>query len=185
MKDLKGALEDYQYVLELNSNVADAQAGVKRCEQALGIVRTATSAASPSPSSSSGPGASGSAGGISEEDAKVLEEAENRMREVTRQKARAQQQQSMAAAEKRRADLTLEQLKSVDEDRAVFKSVGRMFLRAPKPDIVTMLQSTAGRAEQKMRVCASTIDYLSKQEEEADAAMLEAIATVRRKLGRA
>ncbi len=182
IKDLKGALDDYRAVLELNSNVPDALAAVKRCEQALGIVPKLSSSSS---SSSSGPGASGSGSTLTEEDAKLLEEAENRVREVTRQKVRAQQQQSMAAADKRRSDLTLEQLKGVPDDRAVFRSVGRMFLRAPKEEVVSSLQASGGRSEQKLRVCASTLEYLAKQEKEADAAMLEVIATFRRKMGRA
>jgi chaperonin cofactor prefoldin len=133
---------------------------------------------------SGGSGGGGAAGGISEEDQKAVEEAENRVREVMRQKARASAQASAAAAEKRRAELTLAQLGPVPDDRALYRSVGRAFIRAPKADIVASLGGMSSRADKTGKVASATLEYLVKAEKEADGAFMEATAAIRRKLGR-
>ncbi len=184
MKDYRGALDDYKAALSLNEGLAEAQAGLKRCQAALGLPTTTTAAGGKKGGSSSS-GGGGGGGKLTEEDAKMLEEAEGRVREVQRQRARAQQQSTMASSEKKRADLTLDQLGAVPDGRAVYRSVGRIFLRSPKEEIVTSLQAAAAKAEQKAKVCASTLEYLSNQEKEADRAFMEVVGELRRKATRA
>ncbi len=182
MKDYKGALDDYKAALTLNAGLAEAQAGLKRCQAALGLPATGFGQAG---KASKGGSSGGGGNKLTEEDAKMVEEAETRVREVQRQRARAQQQSQMATSEKKRADLTLDQLSAVPEGRAVYRSVGRIFLRSPKDEIITSLQGAAAKAEQKAKVCASTLEYLGKQEQEADKAFLEVVQEVRRKMVRA
>ncbi len=167
MKDIKGAMEDYKSVVDLDSSVAGAQQGLKRCRAALGI--------------KGGGGGGGGGNVITEEDKRMLDEAKNRVEEVARQKLRAQQQNTSASSELRRAELTLDQLKTIPDDRAVYRGVGRAFLRAPKEEVVAGLQSTATKAEYKIGVCAKTLKYLEQQEKEADDAFMEVVNTFQRK----
>lgn len=181
LKSLKEALEEYKAVLKLSPTLADASKAVNRLSSALGIPLP------PKPSSSNSgkqSNTNNSVGGLTEEDARVLEEAEHRVKEVGRQKARTQQQLSMSNAEKRRSELTLSQLGTIPNDRNLYRSVGRLFIKTPKPEIETLLQTAAQKADQKMKVCSSTMEYLQKQEAEADKAFLEVIESIRKKAGR-
>lgn len=174
LKSLKEALEEYKAVLKINPNLTDANKAVTRISNALGIPVSL-------PMTTTSNKNQNNANTVTEEDARMLEEAENRVKEVSRQKARAQQQQQMSNSEKRRAELTLNQLTTIPNDRNLYRTVGRLFIKTPKTEIETILNSSIQKADQKSKVCASTLEYLQKQENEADAAFLEIIKNIRKK----
>ena len=104
---------------------------------------------------------------------------------------RAEEQQKAALLEKRRTELTLEQLAPLADDGGdeaamrLFRGVGRMFVRTPKAAIVRDLEAQADKSERRLQVCRATLSHLTEQAKHADAAFLETAAQIRRKFERA
>ncbi len=140
---------------------------MNRCEVALGIAK-------PRAQRSGGSGGGG-APGLSKAEQKVFQELDDRVRQVALAKMRATEQQRIAASEKRKADLTVSQVTPVPDDRPIYTAVGRMFVRAPKEEVLTAVTAAAAKAEHKVGVCARTLVHLEGQEKEADAAFVEFI----------
>ena len=176
LKDLKEALRDYKAVLERDPSLADAAVGVRRCESALGLP------------SSLPPAGKGRAGGaraparpaISEEDARSLAELQTRVRDVGKSKMRASEQRRAADQEKRRAELTLEQVTALPETKRLYTALGRAYVLAPRATVTAGLRDESTKADKRSRVCTLTLEHLVKQEEEAVAAGKEAVAAAQR-----
>lgn len=174
---MREALRDYEATLAADPTVSEAALGRTRCEVALGLTPTQGGAVVPS-ASRAAPKAR-----ISEEDARSLNEAQTRVREVKKQQLRSSEQKRQAENDKRRAELTLAQLSQLPEGRAVYTSVGRMYARSSISAATTKLDEDCAGFEKKIRVCNLTIDHLAKQEKEADSTFLEVVASVKRKGG--
>ena len=187
------ALADYRAVLAQDSKQADAAAGVRRCQADLGeSVAGAGVGAALAARPPQGPGGAGAGGVvISEEDRRAVEEAQTRVKEVNRQRLRAEEQQKAATLELRRSQLTLEQLAPLADDAGdearmrLFRGVGRMFVRTPKAAIVRDLEAQAGASAKRLQVCKAALEHLQSQVKQADEAFLETAAQIRRKFARA
>jgi len=210
LRDHRAAIADYRAVLKLQPDLRDAAAGERRCAAALGEAPPpgGGSAAAPGARGARPPGAGGAAGlsqmQLSDEDRRNLEEAQTRVKDVYRQKLKAGEQLRIATQEKRRAELTLSQLQTLPSDGAgdgaggaaaassaatpprirTFRGLGRIFVRTPRDDIVRELSSQATHFEQKHKVCVATLDYLTKQEEEASKNFLETSDAIRKRIMR-
>jgi chaperonin cofactor prefoldin len=187
--DQRGALRDFRDVLALNPALADAVVAVRRLETALG-----------EPSSLGGGGSGGGGGGggarrerggggggasaLTAEDVRAVEDCKTRVREVATQKVKARESQAGAAREKRQTELTLGQVGALPADTNLFRPVGKMFMASPRNELVGVLGDKLARADKKLTVCAAAISHLERQEAEADAAFLEAVATCERKANR-
>lgn len=80
--------------------------------------------------------------------------------------------------EQRRLQLTQAALKELPEDVNTFESVGKCFLRQPKSQLEDKMASSLETTQQKLRVCDMTLDYLDKEEKEADQNFLETIRAI-------
>jgi chaperonin cofactor prefoldin len=183
--EVKEALRDYKRAVELSPALPDAVAGVARCETVLGI-RPAARKNTTSNSTSvvrGGSGGDGGAGTMTAEDKKLFVELQDRVREVALAKMRATEQFRNATAEKRKADLTISQVTPLPHDRPVYTSLGRMFVRSPRSEVLTHVQAAGQQAERKTEVCKKTLAHLESQEKEADAAFQEFVAAITRRMG--
>jgi chaperonin cofactor prefoldin len=181
------ALRDYKDALRLNPSVGEAVAGVRRLEAALGLPSSIKEAPA---SGRGGSGANGATGTtllpsgmlqLSEEDHRQFTEVRQRVKDVAKQKNMAQAQHNAAAREKRSAELTLAQVQALADGTATYRTVGRMFLATPQPEVKTHLTERLARAEAKLRVCATALEHLSKQEQEADANFVELMTALQKK----
>jgi chaperonin cofactor prefoldin len=172
---MREALRDYAAALAADPTVTDAALGRTRCEVALGLTPTQGGTAVVARAA---PKAR-----ISEEDARALNDAQTRVREVKKQQLRSGEQKRMAENDKRRAELTLAQLSQLPDGRAVYTSVGRMYACSSVRAATAKLEEDRAGFEKKIRVCNLTIDHLAKQEKEADSTFLEVLADVKRKSG--
>jgi tetratricopeptide (TPR) repeat protein len=206
----KDALKDYREVLRINPSVSDAIAAVRRLEVALGEAPS-------QPAKGSRKGQQ-QGGGLTEEDAKQLEETKTRVKEVALQKIKAKDAQQTAAKEKRQLELTLSQVQALPAtvsncpkikathsqyielqiavlsstaflppfsfflQSATYKPVGRAFIATPKTEMVTSLNEKMAKCEQKLKVCATALEHIEKQEKEADAHFLEVVNSVRSRM---
>jgi tetratricopeptide (TPR) repeat protein len=165
----RDALADYREVLKQQPNLADANAGERRCLAALGEPAPAPKGAASKTSNAPLQ--------LSEEERKLFTEAQQRTKDVFRQKLRAQEQLKVSLQEKKRAELTLSQLQPLPADTPdkirTFRGIGRMFVRTPRDDIINELTSSYSKYEQRHKVCVATLEYLTKQEKEADDALVE------------
>lgn len=171
--DQNEALRDYRDVVRLSPQVADAAAGVKRLEAALGLTPSHVS-----PSSVDGRLQ------LTESEMRSLQEVSGRVKEVRRQKARAQAQQAAAAKEKRSVQLTQSTLGTLPEGTKVYRGIGRMFLASPRPEMDSALGERASKAEARLKVCDNTLAYLGAQESEAEGAYVELVKDLRTKQGK-
>jgi len=180
------ALADYRAVLAQDSKQADAAAGVRRCQADLG--ESVVGAGVGAPAAARPPGAPGGGATLSEEDRRAVEEAQTRVKDVNRQRLRAEEQQKAAVLEKRRSELTLEQLAPLADDAGdeaamrLFRGVGRMFVRTPKAAIVKELAAGAAASERRLQVCRAALEHLQTQVAQADRDFLEVASRIRRKL---
>lgn len=147
-------------MLKVNPAVADAATGARRLEAALGIV------AAPVPEARA-------AKQLSRDDVRALQECEDRWRDVKKQRAKTAAQASAAVREQRSLELTLGQLAGLGDGSRTYQAVGKMFLLTPTPDLVATLTEKQARAKQKVHVCEGAIDYLTRQEKEAEGALTE------------
>ncbi len=149
--------------MSLKAGQTDAIAGVRRCEEALGR--------------------SGSSGNkLSEEDSRMLGEVQQRQMEVRKNRVRASEQLRLARSELKRASLTLAQVNEVTDATPVYKSVGKMFMRAEKDKLVASLSGAAEYSEKKVGVCDKALAHLVKQEKEAEEAVQELVRSLQKKI---
>lgn len=66
----------------------------------------------------------------------------------------------------------------------LYRPIGKMFMLSPHDEMIGTLQSKAAKCEQKLKVSATALETLKKQEEEADKAFLEIVETIRNKQAR-
>ena len=176
-------------MLALNPSLADAVQAVRRLEAALGETPTQAPPGGGGGTRSRGGGGGGGGGGgdarsaLTAEDVRGVEECKARVREVAAQKARARESQAGAAREQRQLELTLGQVASMPADARLFRPIGKMFLASPRPELTAVLGDKVARCEKKLAVCATALSHLERQEQEADAAFLEAVAAIERKAG--
>lgn len=168
----RDALRDFQEVLRISPGVADANAGVKRLEAALGIV---------SDDSAAKRSQAGGAAGVTEEDIRALKAAEQRVKDVAAQKAKADSQMRQASQEKRSLEIQIGEVDKLEEGVRSYRAVGKAFLLTPKPELKTHLSDKLSKAEQKVKVCSSTLEYLGRSEKEADAEFLETVKLIDKK----
>ena len=157
-------------MLRISPGVADATAGVRRLEKALG---------------GSGRGGVAPDGRLvlSPEEIKSLQEVEQRLRETRRQRSRASQQASSNAKEQRALELTLGQVGGLEDDARTYRSVGKMFMLTPPKALGADLQDKLARSKQKTRVCEATLEYLGRAEKEAEGAYSELVRGLKAKRG--
>ena len=180
--DARGALKDFRDVLQLSPALADAVAAVRRLEAALGEPSSLGGGGARREGRSGGGGGGGSAREtISAEDARAVEDAQARVKEVAMQKAKARETQAGTVREKRQLELSLGQVESLPVDTHLFRPIGKMFMSSPRPELMSVLGDKLARAEKKLAVCATALTHIERQEADADGAFLEAIATIRRK----
>jgi chaperonin cofactor prefoldin len=179
------ALRDYKDALRLNPTVSDALSGVRRLEAALGLPSSLKEA--PAAGGRGGSGTRVTPSGaiqLSDEDQRTFAEVKGRVRDVQRQKMRAQAQAQGAAREKRQAELTLAQVQGLPEGTGTYRAVGRAFLSTPQPALHAILKEQLERAEGKLKVCGAALEHLEKQEKEADANFMELLTSFQKKAGR-
>jgi len=59
-----------------------------------------------------------------------------------------------------------------------------MFMASGRPEMTGALRDKLAKVEQKLKVCASALEHIERQEKEADAAFLEVVNAIQRKSGR-
>lgn len=170
--DLSDALRDYRDVARLSPSVADAAAGVRRLETKLGITPAALT-------SSSDDGRLE----VTDEEMRALQEVTLRVKDVKRQKAKAAAQLASSQRERKQVAITQSTLAQLPQGTRSFRSVGRMFLHSPQPEMDAMLADRLAKAETRERVCENTIGYLTRQEGEAEGAYSEMIRALKAKRG--
>jgi chaperonin cofactor prefoldin len=102
-----------------------------------------------------------------------LIEVQNRCKETGRQRLKAVEQMRAAQREKRHVELTLSQLGQIPPTSAVFKPVGRAFIKSSHDELGTGLQDRLGKLTQRSKACETAAEYLDKQAQEAELAQAE------------
>lgn len=67
----------------------------------------------------------------------------------------------------------------------LYRPIGKMFMASPREEMASVLQGKRERAEAKLKVCASALEHIERQEREADAAFLEVYQGIARRSGSA
>ena len=171
LDQLPDALRDYRDVARLSPAVADAAEGVRRLERALGLAPAQVAPAD------------GALLELNEEEMRSLSELAGRVKDVKRQRARAQAQLQGAAREKRATQLTQSTLEQLPAATKAYRGVGRMFLAAPRAELDGVLGERAAKADSRIKVCESTLAYLGAQEREAEEGYSELVRELRAKRG--
>lgn len=175
----RDALQDYKEVLRLSPGVADAVAGVRRLETALNLPSSLPKAGGGAPS------ARAAGGGITDEDRRQLGEVQERLKTVSAQRQRALEQSRLAAREKRQLELTLQQVRSMEEETRLFRGIGKAFLLTPREELLKVLSEKQSKTEVREKSLKATLEHLTKQEDEAETASKEVISTLQKKAARA
>ena len=87
---------------------------------------------------------------------KELEEVNDNLQNSRRQKVSVESKLRSTAIFKRKAELTKEELKQMDQKMITYKAVGRMFIKTP----IDKLQESLSK---KINDCASNIESLTKK----------------------
>ncbi|XP_057453636.1 prefoldin subunit 1 [Lotus japonicus] len=100
-------------------------------------------------------------------------EIQGRMIDTTGKLKQVQNQMRSKEAEKKRAFLTLEELKQVPDDTNVYKSIGRMFLLETKATIMNEQENKFKDSEASITSLQTSKEYLEKQRGEVESNLRE------------
>ncbi|KAJ1413521.1 Prefoldin beta-like [Sesbania bispinosa] len=95
-------------------------------------------------------------------------EIQGRMIETTGKLKQVQNQMRSKEAEKKRAFLTMEELKQVPDDTNVYKSVGKLFALETKATLMNEQENKFKDSETSITSLQSSKEYLEKQMEEVE-----------------
>ncbi|XP_047323521.1 prefoldin subunit 1 [Impatiens glandulifera] len=98
---------------------------------------------------------------------------QSRMIEVTGKLKQVQIQTRNKESEKKRAYLTLEELRPLPEDTNTYKSVGRTFVLDPKSVLIEEQEKKLKDSETALASLQSSKEYLEKQIKEVESNMRE------------
>ncbi|KAI3841366.1 hypothetical protein MKW98_007847 [Papaver atlanticum] len=90
-------------------------------------------------------------------------EIQGRMIEATGKLKQVQAQMRNKEGEKKRAFLTLEELRQMSDDTNTYKSIGRMFILEPKPVLVAEQEKKFTDSESAIASLQTSKEYLEKQ----------------------
>ncbi|XP_014522811.1 prefoldin subunit 1 [Vigna radiata var. radiata] len=100
-------------------------------------------------------------------------EIQGRMIETTGKLKQVQNQMRSKEAEKKRAYLTMEELKQVPDDTNVYKSIGRMFVLETKASLMNEQDKKFKDGEASITALQSSKEYLEKQMAEVESNLRE------------
>ncbi|WVZ04267.1 hypothetical protein V8G54_025073 [Vigna mungo] len=100
-------------------------------------------------------------------------EIQGRMIETTGKLKQVQNQMRSKEAEKKRAYLTMEELKQVPDDTNVYKSIGRMFVLETKASLMNEQDKKFKDGEASITTLQSSKEYLEKQMAEVESNLRE------------
>ncbi|ESW05754.1 hypothetical protein PHAVU_011G206700 [Phaseolus vulgaris] len=100
-------------------------------------------------------------------------EIQGRMIETTGKLKQVQNQMRSKEAEKKRAFLTMEELKQVPDDTNVYKSIGRMFVLETKATLMNEQEKKFKDGEATITTLQSSKEYLEKQMTEVESNLRE------------
>ncbi|PIA43644.1 hypothetical protein AQUCO_01800003v1 [Aquilegia coerulea] len=100
-------------------------------------------------------------------------EIQGRMIETTGKLKQVQSQMRNKEAEKKRAFLTLEELRPLPEDTNTYKSVGRTFVLEPKSFLVNEQEKKLKDSENAISSLQTSKEYLEKQMAEVETNLKE------------
>ncbi|XP_019465098.1 PREDICTED: prefoldin subunit 1-like [Lupinus angustifolius] len=98
----------------------------------------------------------------------ALLEIQGRMIETTGKIKQVQNQMRTKEAEKKRAYLTMEELKQVPDDTNVYKSIGRTFVLESKATLMNEQENKFKDSETSITSLQSSKEYLEKQMSEVE-----------------
>ncbi|KAG4947364.1 hypothetical protein GLYMA_15G235500v4 [Glycine max] len=100
-------------------------------------------------------------------------EIQSRMIDTTGKIKQVQTQMRSKEAEKKRAFLTMEELKQVPDDTNVYKSIGRMFVLETKATLMNEQENKFKDGEASITALQSSKEYLEKQMAEVETNLRE------------
>ncbi|KAK4279474.1 hypothetical protein QN277_011252 [Acacia crassicarpa] len=100
-------------------------------------------------------------------------EIQSRMIETTAKLKQVQNQMRNKEGEKKRAFLTLEELRQLPDDTNVYKSIGRMFVLETKATLMTEQENKMKDSEASITSLQSSKEYLEKQIAEVESNLRE------------
>ncbi|XP_062091624.1 prefoldin subunit 1 [Humulus lupulus] len=103
-------------------------------------------------------------------------ELQGRMIEISAKLKQVQNQLRGKEGEKKRAFLTLEELRQVSDDTNTYKSIGRTFVLEPKSFLMNELQAKLQDSETAIASLTTSRDYLEKQRVEVETNLRELLS---------
>ncbi|MFS7981503.1 putative prefoldin beta [Helianthus anomalus] len=100
-------------------------------------------------------------------------EIQGRMIETTAKLKQVQNQMRNKESEKKRAYLTLEELRQLSDDTNTYKSIGRTFILEPKPFLMNEQEKKLKDSETSIASLQTSKEYLEKQLTEVEANLRE------------
>ncbi|NP_001295708.1 prefoldin subunit 1 [Jatropha curcas] len=95
-------------------------------------------------------------------------EIQGRMIETTAKLKQAQNQMRTKEGEKKRAYLTLEELRQLPDETNTYKSIGRTFILEPKPVLMSEQEQKLKDSETAIASLQTSKEYLEKQMAEVE-----------------
>ncbi|KAJ0744791.1 putative prefoldin beta [Helianthus annuus] len=100
-------------------------------------------------------------------------EIQGRMIETTAKLKQVQNQMRNKESEKKRAYLTLEELRQLSDDTNTYKSIGRTFVLEPRPFLMNEQEKKLKDSETAIASLQTSKEYLEKQLTEVEANLRE------------
>ncbi|KAM6600413.1 hypothetical protein CsatA_020022 [Cannabis sativa] len=103
-------------------------------------------------------------------------ELQGRMIDISAKLKQVQNQLRGKEGEKKRAFLTLEELRQVSDDTNTYKSIGNLFVLEPKSFLMNELQGKLQDSETAIASLTTSRDYLEKQRAEVETNLRELLS---------
>mmetsp|Transcript_4694 Transcript_4694/g.16814 ORF Transcript_4694/g.16814 Transcript_4694/m.16814 type:complete len:134 (-) Transcript_4694:1449-1850(-) len=106
--------------------------------------------------------------GLTQERKEEFMALQGQLIEQTNKLKQTQMQGRSAAAEKRRAELTVQELQAMPQETKTFLNVGKMYVLRPKTEIEESIVSRIAECDAAIEQSKSKGDYFQKQLEETE-----------------
>ncbi|KAF9183070.1 hypothetical protein BGZ51_004256 [Haplosporangium sp. Z 767] len=114
---------------------------------------------------------------------KIVHDLQSKLQEATRMVASVQAQIQTREREKRLSELTNKELSSLQPDTVTYKSVGKMFIQEPLPQLTSELTERATEMGKDMEALDKKRIYWERQKTEAQGNLQELIKQIQNAQG--
>mmetsp|Transcript_22494 Transcript_22494/g.76459 ORF Transcript_22494/g.76459 Transcript_22494/m.76459 type:complete len:135 (-) Transcript_22494:632-1036(-) len=115
--------------------------------------------------------------GATDAERQQFAELQQKYVEVTNRIKQMQMQSRSRESDKRRAELTIQELGEISDDTKMYKALGKAFVLEPKADIITAMETTIKNVDEDQAKYKTSSEYMQKTAQQTENDLKELLQT--------